>query len=157
MTAFDRRLLTRFVRLAGDRLTGDWVVMGGIVLPLLGVEHRVTVDIDLAGPADATNAETFALMEIAERLGLAPESINQAGAHFLHRVRGWQDDLVLLHQGRRARLHRPGVTLFVLLKLSRLSESDLADCRAGHLGEVLMGDLGRTAHFAGQHDAVGRA
>lgn len=29
-------LLKRFVELAGERLEGDWVILGGAVVPLLG-------------------------------------------------------------------------------------------------------------------------
>lgn len=130
MTPLTRDLLERFLRIAGDRLTGDWVLMGGTVLTVVGITHRVTLDIALAGPEGATNAETLALMEIAQSLGLAPETINQAGALFLRRVPGWQDDLVLLHRGATAAIHPPGVTLLVLLKLGRLGEADLADCQA---------------------------
>lgn len=128
MTTVDRALLERFVKLAGRRLRGDWVVMGGGVLPLLGIEHRVTVDVDVAGPADAGQDQTLELMRIAEELGLPVEAINQAGAFFLHRIGGWREDLVTVHEGPTATIHRPNVTLFLLLKISRLSESDLADC-----------------------------
>jgi len=128
MKPLDAKRLARFIRLSGDRLKGDWVVIGGSVLPLLGVAHRVTVDIDLVGPEGATAAETLKLLELAESMGLPPEAINQAGALFLRRIKGWEQRLVLLHQGRTARLYRPDATLFIRLKLGRLSEADLTDC-----------------------------
>ena len=130
MTMLDRETLHRFLDLAGDRLAGDWVVMGGIVLPLLGIEHRVTYDIDIAGPDTAGNDQTYALMEIAESLGLPVETINQAGAFFLRRIAGWRKALMPLHRGKRATIHRPNVTLYLLLKIDRMTESDLADCLA---------------------------
>ena len=130
MTVLDRETLEKFVKLAGDRLEGDWVVIGGVVLPLLGAGQRVTVDIDIVGPEGSGNRETLALMRIAERLGLPVEAVNQAGSHFLHRIAGWRKQIVPLHEGRSATIHRPSVTLFILLKMSRLSESDLADCLA---------------------------
>ncbi len=102
--------------------------MGGSVLPLLGVEYRVTLDIDVAGPDDAGMDQALALMEIAEELGLPVEAINQAGAYFLRRIRGWERHLVEIHRGRGARILRPDATLFVLLKIDRLTESDLTDC-----------------------------
>jgi hypothetical protein len=126
----DRETLQRFVALAGDRLEGDWVVIGGTVLPLLGVEHRVTVDIDVAGPAEAGMDQTLALLRIAEEIGLPVEAVNQAGALFLHRIRGWQSRLVEIHRGRQARILVPDATLFVLLKAGRLTEADLSDCLA---------------------------
>ncbi len=128
MTLLNYKTLKRFVELAGDRLVGDWVIMGGTVLPLLGIEHRTTNDIDIAGPEDAGNEGLFALMSIAEQLGLPVETINQAGAYFLHRIDGWQNEIILLHRGESASIHRPGATLFILLKIGRMTESDLADC-----------------------------
>ncbi|MBW2263451.1 MAG: hypothetical protein JRG91_15910 [Deltaproteobacteria bacterium] len=128
MKAVDHALLERFVQLAGQRLSGDWVVMGGGVLPLLGIEHRVTVDVDIAGPESAGQEQTLALMHIAEELGLPVEAINQAGAFFLHRIEGWREELVTVHEGPGATIHRPNVTLFMLLKIPRLSEADLSDC-----------------------------
>jgi len=126
----DQETLQRFVELAGERLAGDWVVIGGMVLPLLGVTHRVTMDIDLAGPEDAASDQMLTLMRIAEELGLPVEAINQAGAYFLHRIEGWQDNLVEIHRGPQATIYLPDPTLFVLLKLSRLTESDSTDCLA---------------------------
>ncbi len=45
----------------------------------------------------------------------------------------------MIHRGRTATFHVPNATLFLLLKLGRLTESDLSDClqiiahaRAGH-------------------------
>ena len=37
MTGIDHTLLVRFVTLVVERLEGDWVVLGGTVLPLLGI------------------------------------------------------------------------------------------------------------------------
>ena len=99
-------------------------------MPLVGIEHRVTVDIDLAGPDTATQRDTAVLMEIAEALGLPVEAVNQAGAFFLHKIPKWQDSLVLVHKGRSASFFRPDVNLFILLKLPRLSEADLKDTLA---------------------------
>ena len=128
MTAIDQTLLGRFVTLAVERLEGDWVVLGGTVLPLLGIEHRVTLDIDVAGPDTAGNRELLILMGIADELGLPVETINQAATFFLHRVPDWPALLVPLQTGAKARLFRPNATLFILLKMARLSETDLSDC-----------------------------
>ncbi len=128
MSGLDAKFLARFVVLAADRLDGDWVVIGGCVLPLLGVEHRVTVDIDVAGPDDADMGQMLVLMEIAEELGLPVETINQAGSHFLRRIEDWQEHLIEVQRGKRATIHVPDATLFLLLKLRRLTEADLLDC-----------------------------
>jgi hypothetical protein len=124
----DAQVLKRFVHIAADELSGDWVVLGGSVLLLLGAGRRVTLDIDVAGPPGSRQEQTLKLMRIAEGLGLPVEAINQAAAYFLHRIEGWQERLVLVHEGSTARIHRPDVTLFVLLKAGRMTESDLADC-----------------------------
>lgn len=128
MTALDSKTLSVFLKMAGDRLEGDWVIIGGIVLALLGIRHRVTLDIDIVGPAEATQEQTLALMEIAEKLGLPVEAINQVGAFFLRRIPGWETLLVRLHEGKSAVIHRPQVTLYILLKLRRFTETDLVDC-----------------------------
>jgi hypothetical protein len=145
VTGIDRDLVHRFVALAADSLQGDWVVMGGAVLPLLGVETRVTWDIDVAGPPEARMDQALLLMEIAEELGLPVEAINQAGAYFLHRVDGWRESLVKVRVGKSGTILRPDATLFVLLKIDRLTESDLADCTAmldaaRRLGETVRSD-----------------
>ena len=128
MTPLTPDILERFLGEAADRLAGEWVVIGGSALPLMGAQHRPTADIDLAGPDDATLAQAITLLEIAEDLGLAPESINQAGAFFLRRIAGWRDHLVPVREGLTATILRPDTTLFVLLKLRRLTETDLEDC-----------------------------
>ena len=128
MTSIDHTLLMRFVTLAVERLEGDWVVLGGTVLPLLGIEHRVTLDIDVAGPQTAGNRDLLTLMGIADELGLPVETINQAATFFLHRVPDWANLLVPVQTGAKARVLRPNATLFMLLKLERLSEADLSDC-----------------------------
>jgi hypothetical protein len=124
----DAATLSRFVALAGDRLEGDWVVIGGCVLPLLDIAHRTTADIDVAGPEDAGMRQMNVLLEIAAEVGLPVAAINQAGAFFLHRIQGWADHLVPVHRGSRAAIHVPDATLFLLLKASRLTETDLLDC-----------------------------
>lgn len=128
MTKIDEKLLRRFAVKLADTLRGDWVILGGTVLPLLGISYRATVDIDVAGPRTSSQEDTLKLMEIAEGLGLSVESINQAGAYFLHRIDKYEQNLVLYHAGRKGALYRPNATLFILLKMERLSETDLTDC-----------------------------
>jgi hypothetical protein len=121
--------LREFLNIAGDRLKGDWVIVGGSVLPLLGIEHRVTLDIDLAScDADSSQRTMITVMDIAQELGLPVEAINQAAAYFLEKIPDWRSHLVLVHQGKQAKFFRPNTRLFIQLKISRLSESDLADC-----------------------------
>jgi hypothetical protein len=126
----DRKVLKKFLKLAGDRLQGDWVLIGGTVLIALEAEHRSTVDIDIVGLGNPTQEDTLRLMEIAEELRLPVESINQAGAFFLKKIDGFKKHLVPLHEGKTASIHRPDAVLYFRLKLARLTESDLADCIA---------------------------
>lgn len=128
MTQLTPEILERFVSEAADRLEGEWVVIGGSALPLMGAAERPTADIDVAGPDDATLAQTIVLLEIAEELGLPVESINQAGSFFLRRIEGWRDHVVPVRKGPRTTILRPDTTLFVLLKLARFTETDLRDC-----------------------------
>jgi len=124
------KLLERFIKLAGDRMDGDWIIIGGTVLPLLGLNFRVTVDIDFVPVKDSDHAQTIKIMEIADELGLPVETINQAGAFFLTKISEFQKHLILIKKGKTAKIFRPDVTLFLLLKMKRLTESDLSDCLA---------------------------
>lgn len=128
MKAIDRALLERLMQMAGDRLKGRWVLLGGTLLPLLGIEYRVTTDIDLVGLGTSEQGQTLALMTIAEELGLPVEAINQAAGYFLSRQEPFEDHLLLLKKGRTAEIFRPDLYLFLMLKAGRLSESDLSDC-----------------------------
>jgi len=124
----DVTLLKKFLKLAGDQLTGDWVLMGGTVLPLLGIHYRTTVDIDLVGTTEKQLTQNLKLMEIAETLKLPVETINQAGAYFLHKLPNFRDHLIVLHHGKHATLFRPDLELFIELKMDRLSDTDYHDC-----------------------------
>ncbi len=128
MSGLDAPTLERFVRLAGERLRGEWLVLGGTVIPLLGGRHRATLDIDLAGPADAGQDQINVLLQLALDLGLPVEAINQAAGFFLRDIEGWHAERVLLHAGPTARLYTPSATLYLLTKIERLTESDLGDC-----------------------------
>ena len=98
MKALDASLLKKFLKAAGDQLTGEWVLVGGTVLPALNVDVRSTTDIDFVGLPVDTTREQLKLMQIAEDLGLPIESINQASAYFISKISGFEKSLVLLHQ-----------------------------------------------------------
>ena len=91
--------------------------------------RRVTEDIDLVG-LHGTAEERFALMHLAHSLGIPVEAVNSAADFFVRRIDGWREQLEVFRTGARATVYRPTATLFVLLKMRRLSERDLADCRA---------------------------
>ena len=121
-------LMSKFVKSAATRLSGSWVIIGGSVLQLLNISARTTEDIDVAGPQTATQADILTLMEISQSLGLPIETINQAGAFFLHKIENWEKKLILVHKEGKASIYRPNLELFLRLKIARLSESDLEDC-----------------------------
>ena len=123
--------MEKFIAKVLTKLEGEWVIIGGTVLTLLGIDERVTMDIDMVLINNKTsNAQSIKLMEIAEGLGLPVEAINQAGEYFLSKVDGYQDHLVLFAESKKCKIYRPDAFLFLKLKLSRASETDLSDCLA---------------------------
>lgn len=128
MKPINKNVLNKFIEKASKKLAGKWVILGGNVIQALGIADRFTVDIDIAGPQKHTQSETIKLLEIAEDLGLPVETINESAAIFLYRIAGWEKHLVLLHEGEKSNFYRPDIYLFVLMKMKRLSESDLSDC-----------------------------
>jgi len=126
---FDRTRIQAFLELAGDRLDGEWLLVGGGAAAAWFSPSRTTEDVDLIG-LGGTQAERFALMDLAVAASLPVEAVNSAADFFVRRVEGWRDRLVVLHRGARGTIYRPDATLFLLLKIGRLSEVDLADCLA---------------------------
>jgi hypothetical protein len=118
-----------FIRAAGERLDGEWLLVGGAAAALWFLPDRVTEDIDLFG-LGATNRERADLLDLAAAESLPLEVVNTTADHFVRRIADWRDQLELLHRGSRATIYRPNATLFLLLKAARLSENDLGDCLA---------------------------
>jgi len=125
----DRRRIQELVESAADQLDGDWVLLGGSLAALWFTPGRVTEDVDIVSVVDEPERR-YALLDFAVAAGLSPEVVNSAADFFLRRIPGWADDLEVLHQGSRGRIMRPTATLFLLLKVGRMSEADLEDCRA---------------------------
>ncbi|MCC7442564.1 MAG: hypothetical protein IT285_13080 [Bdellovibrionales bacterium] len=46
------------------------------------------------------------------------------------KLQPFEEHLLVLHQGKNATIYRPNVYLFLMLKLGRLTASDLSDCLA---------------------------
>lgn len=130
MKKIDNKLLMEFIKKAVNRLSGDWIIIGGSVLQLLNIDVRITTDIDVAGPDSATQKDTLTLMDVAAEIGLPVEAINQAASYFLYKIPDWQNSLVLVQAGKLGRILRPNTSLFIKLKLARLTPSDLDDCLA---------------------------
>ena len=70
MNAISKELLDQFFELASEKLSGEWILLGGSVLPYLGRPIRATVDIDLATKSLRGGEQQLELMEIAESLSL---------------------------------------------------------------------------------------
>ena len=122
------QVLHKFLRKATSRLSGEWILIGGTVLPILGVFHRSTVDIDLIGKSNKEQKQILELLKLSESLGLPVEMINQAGALFLDRIESLEEDLIPLRKTKKCTIYRPDLALYLELKLARLTESDQNDC-----------------------------
>ncbi|MGZ3795699.1 MAG: DUF6036 family nucleotidyltransferase, partial [Pseudobdellovibrionaceae bacterium] len=116
------------VERVSEELTGEWIIIGGTVLPLVGIDYRVTVDVDIISFGGADNQSQLGLMNIAAGLNLPVETINQAGGFFLQKVSGWQQKVKLIRKGTKSSVYRPNLELYFILKLARLSASDMEDC-----------------------------
>lgn len=77
MKTLDPVLLKKFLKIAGEKLTGKWVLIGGTVLPLLNSDYRTTVDIDIVSIDDENQGNTLKLMKIAESKGPRQQYIDQ--------------------------------------------------------------------------------
>lgn len=123
----DRTQIEAIVAAVAERLEGRWLLVVGSLVALELEPGRTTEDVDLVG-LEGTQAERFALMDLACDLGLPIEAVNSAADFFVRRIAGWERELSILRAGPRATVYRPTPTLFVLLKVGRLSERDLEDC-----------------------------
>lgn len=128
MKILNPTLMREFLSAAGEELKGQWVLLGGTLLPALGIQLRSTVDIDLVGLTDKEMAQSLETMRLADRLGLEVQVINQAAAFFLRQIAYAKTDLIPLHKGKNATIFRPSVRLYWKLKVARLSEADVSDC-----------------------------
>lgn len=122
-----RDAIERILEAAGERLRGDWLVVGGAAAAVWFSPQRVTEDLDLVA-FQSTNDSQLAVMQLAAEHGLPVEAINLTASYFVFRIADWQSEIEVLLQGSNATLYRPTPTLFLLLKLARLGEQDLQDC-----------------------------
>jgi hypothetical protein len=126
-TELDRARIDAVVQAVADRLRGDWLLIGGGLVALWFDPRRVTEDVDLVG-IEGTGADRLDLLGLAHDLGLPVEAVNSAADFFVHKIVGWRQLIEPFRQGSGARIFRPSPTLFLLLKLRRLSARDLDDC-----------------------------
>ena len=123
--SLDRERIDAVVQAVADRLSGDWLLVGGGLVALWLSPRRLTEDVDMV-PIDG--ADRLALLGLAVDLGLPVEALNSAADFFVSRVADWRDQVELFRAGLRGRIFRPSPTLFLLLKVGRLSGQDLHDC-----------------------------
>jgi hypothetical protein len=126
---FDQQRISGLLDQLGTLLTGEWLLVGGALVSVWVEPRRVTQDIDLIGLQGHAN-ERFALMDAVLTLGLPIEAVNSAADYFVQRIAGWRGEIEVLRQHAHCVFYRPTPTLFVMLKIGRLSEQDLQDCLA---------------------------
>jgi len=125
----DRERIQKAVHAVADRLGGDWLLVGGALVALWIQSRRTTEDVDLV-PLGGVESPRHALLNFTHELGLPIEALNSAADFFVERIAGWRDEIEVLHRGTRGTIYRPSPTLFLLLKIGRLSARDFADCDA---------------------------
>ena len=125
----NKKVLSQFLDRAVETLKGEWLLVGGTLLPAVGLDVRATVDIDLVGLSAKESAQSLELMKLVEELKLPVESVNQAAAFFVHRAGYTKSDLLPLRQSRKCVIYRPSVLLYWKLKLARMTETDAIDCQ----------------------------
>jgi hypothetical protein len=123
----DATRLDAIVQSVADRLPGDWLLVGGALVALWLDARRVTEDVDLVG-IEGTGADRLSLLGLAGDLGLPVEALNSAADYFVHRIPDWREHIEPFRIGKTGRVFRPSPTLFLVLKLRRLSTRDLDDC-----------------------------
>lgn len=125
----DRARIDEVITAVADRVAGEFLLVGGGAVALWLEPRRVTEDIDIIG-FNGDARERFALMDVASDLGLPIEAVNSAADFFVFRIPDWRAHVVPLRRGRSGTVYRPDATLLLLLKVARLSETDLDDCLA---------------------------
>lgn len=116
-----------FIEKAKERLEGDWLILGGSLIPLIDQSYRSTMDIDVVRLDGASNEDTLALMSIAQEVGLPVEAINMAAAFFVSKIESPKKKVIEIFHSEKMRIFRPTFYLYLELKSARLSESDLSD------------------------------
>jgi len=124
----DRDRIQQVVHEIGERLEGDWLLIGGALVALWLEPGRTTEDLDVMGIRGSAEDPRHALLGLADELGLPIEALNSAADFFVQRIPGWEQEIEVLHAGSVGTIYRPSTTLFLLLKLRRLSDQDLSDC-----------------------------
>jgi hypothetical protein len=108
-------------------LNGEWLLVGGALLHVLGISKTETLDLDLVPIGLITNSDQLKIMDIALKNGFPPETINFAAEYYVKKQKNWQNELVLLKETGNVKIFRPSKKLFRTLKQERGTETDLLD------------------------------
>lgn len=108
-------------------LQGDWILVGGGLLHVLGISERETIDIDLVPVNEITNRDQLNIMNVAVNNGYPPEVINFSAEFFVKRDSNWENEMVLLYENDNVRIFRPSKKFFRKMKEQRGTETDLLD------------------------------
>lgn len=111
-----------------EDLENDWVIIGGALLAIIQASQRSTADIDICPINEMSNDNRLFLMNIAIKSGLPIEAINPSADYFLRQIPNWKSALVLYKIGKKGKLFRPSLELYLKLKLNRGSDTDIEDC-----------------------------
>ena len=117
-----------FIKNVTESLEKDWVIVGGSLLALIKASTRATSDIDICPLNDMSNEDRLALMDLAIKSNLPIEAINPSADFFLRQIPCWKSSLVLLINGKKGKIYRPSLELYIQLKLNRASQIDIEDC-----------------------------
>ncbi len=115
-----------FLRLAKQKLEGEWIVIGSAVLIAFKSRTRFTEDIDFVN-LNFKN-DSMPIWEIAQELGLNIEQINQAGGFFLSKIPNFRQDCIVYLKSKNLTIYLPNAYLYFQLKLARFSDTDTQDC-----------------------------
>ncbi|MEK6706436.1 MAG: hypothetical protein AABZ06_11680 [Bdellovibrionota bacterium] len=126
----DKRGIIEIIDFLVNKLGGDWFLTGGALVKISFDESRGTEDVDLLRIRHPRLSDEGAKNKLFRWLidrGLGPEWVNTAVEPFVREVPKWEDETVLIKQGKLGCVFRPNLTLFVYLKLRRASEIDIKD------------------------------
>lgn len=127
MTKAVNHHITSIIKSASKQIDGEWVLLGGSILPFLGINDRITMDVDLVPLGPPTTEHTIKLMDIAKSHGLPIEAINHSSQYFLLKIKNYKNHLITIINESNFKLYIPDIILYTTLKLNRCSESDLLD------------------------------
>lgn len=113
-----------------QEIGGDWLLAGGALVKIEFDSTRGTEDIDimrLNHPTLSDEATRNLLFKWLIQRGSGPEWVNPALEPFVREADGWENQIILLREGKKGKVFRPTLTLFAFLKLRRGTDIDIRD------------------------------